>query len=109
VSSPTTVDVAANLTFQVTFKNSGNFQQVKVPVSLTVSVFAKKVLDKKTVVLSILKGQTKTVSFANLNLPPSAFGANATVSVLVGKVPGETNLDNNKASYPVFFSLPSNG
>jgi hypothetical protein len=31
------------------------------------------------------------------------------VRVEVGKVPGETKLDNNRASYPVFFSLPSNG
>ena len=50
-----------------------------------------------------------TVSFGNLKLPPSAFGANATVRVEVGKVPGETNLANNRASYLVFFSLPSNG
>jgi hypothetical protein len=50
-----------------------------------------------------------TVTFGNLNLPPSAFGANATVDVAVGKVPGEVRVSNNKASYPVFFSLPSNG
>jgi hypothetical protein len=31
------------------------------------------------------------------------------VDVLVGKVPGEVRVSNNKASYPVFFSLPSNG
>jgi hypothetical protein len=29
------------------------------------------------------------------------------VTVTVGKVPGEVHLENNKASYPVFFSLPS--
>jgi hypothetical protein len=39
VSSPTTVDVAANLAFKVTFKNGGNFREVKVPVTLEVSVF----------------------------------------------------------------------
>jgi hypothetical protein len=108
-SSPTTVDVAANLTFKVSFKNAGNFQEVKVPVTLTVSVFGKTVANQKKLVLSIQKGETTTVSFANLNLPTSAFGANATVHVEVGKVPGETNLANNRASYPVFFSLPSNG
>jgi hypothetical protein len=108
-SSPTTVDVAANLTFKVSFKNAGNFQEVKVPVTLTVSVFSKTVVNKKKLVLSIQKGETTTVSFANLQLPTTAFGANATVHVEVGKVPGETNLANNRASYPVFFSLPSNG
>jgi hypothetical protein len=108
-SSPTTVDVAADLTFKVSFKDSGNFREVQVPVTLTVSVFNKEVLNRRKVVVSILKGQTTTVSFGNLQLPNDAFGANATVQVEVGKVPGETNLDNNKASYPVFFSLPSGG
>jgi hypothetical protein len=108
-SSPTTVDVAANLAFKVSFKNAGNFQEVKIPVTLTVTVFGKTVVNKKKLVLSIRAGETATVSFTNLNLPPSAFGANATVHVEVAKVPGETNLANNRASYPVFFSLPSNG
>jgi hypothetical protein len=109
VSSPTTVDVAANLAFKVTFKNGGDFREVKVPVTLEVSVFQKSVYTKTQKVQSIDKGETTTVSFANLNLPPSAFGANATVHVEVGKVPGEKLLTNNRASYPVFFSLPSNG
>ncbi len=109
VSSPTTVDVAANLAFKVTFKNGGDFREVKIPVKLEVSVFQKSVFSKTQTVQSIDKGETTTVSFANLNLPPSAFGANATVRVEVGKVPGERKLDNNRASYPVFFSLPSNG
>jgi hypothetical protein len=108
-SSATTVDVAANLAFKVSFKDAGNFQEVNVPVTLTVTVFNKTVLNQKKTVVSIQKGQTATVSFANLNLPPSAFGANATVHVFVGRVPGETNLSDNHASYPVFFSLPSNG
>ena len=77
------------------------------------SVFGKIVApaapDRTKKVLSIDAGETKTVTFANLNLPPSSFGANATVNVVVGKVPGETFLSNNHYSYPVFFSLPSNG
>jgi hypothetical protein len=108
--SPTKVDVAADLAFEVSFKDSGNFQEVKVPVTLTVSVFGKDVFPKKTkLVPAVLKGQTATVKFGNLGLPPSVFGAQATVHVEVGKVPGETNLDNNRASYPVFFSIPKGG
>jgi hypothetical protein len=109
VSSPTTVDVAANLAFKVTFKNGGNFREVKVPVKLEVSVFQNSVYSKTQTVPSIDKGETTTVSFANLKLPASAFGQQATLRVEVGKVRGETNLANNRASYPVFFSLPSNG
>lgn len=108
-SGPTTVDVSPNLQFRVTFTNAGNFEEVQVPVTLTVSVFKKTVLTKKQTVPSILKQQTKSVSFGNLQLPTSAFGANATVHVEIGKVPGEANLANNSASYPVFFSLPSGG
>jgi hypothetical protein len=110
-STATTVDVAANLAFKVSFKNAGNFQEVNVPVTLAVTVVgvAKSVVNRTKHVLSVLKGDTATVSFGNLDLPTSAFGANATVHVKVGKVPGETNLDNNKAAYQVFFSLPSNG
>jgi hypothetical protein len=108
-SSPTTVDTAPNLAFRVTFKNSGNFQEVKVPVTLTVSVFGRTVLTKKKVVNSVLAQQTASVSFGNLNLPSSAFGANARIKVQIAKVPGETHLENNSASYPVFFSLSSGG
>jgi hypothetical protein len=112
-SSPTTVNVAADLAFKVTFKNSGNSPEANVPVTLTVSVFGKIVAppeaNRTQKVLSLAAGEMKTVTFANLNLPPSAFGANATVNVVVGKVPGEKVLTNNHASYPVFFSLPSNG
>jgi len=107
-SSPTTVDVSSNLVFRVMFKNAGDFQEVKVPVFLTVNVFSKPVVTKKQIVLSVDKGATATVNFGNLQLPTRAFGAQATVNVRVGGVPGEKNLDNNKASYPVFFSVSSN-
>ncbi len=108
-SSPTTVDVSPSLVFKVAVKDTGNFQEVKVPVTLTVSVFAKTVLTKKKVLQSILKQQTATVSFANLDLPNSTFSTTATVRVEVGKVPGEKNLGNNSAKYSVFFSLSSGG
>ncbi len=108
-SGHTTVDVAANLTFKVTFTDAGNFQETQVPVTLTVTVFGKTVLTKTQTVKSIAPRQTTSVSFGNLDLPTSAFGANARIKVEIGKVPGEKNLDNNSASYPVFFSLPSGG
>ena len=112
-SSPTTVDVAANLVFKVSFKNAGNFDEANVPVTLTVTVGAvsstKPVYAKTQHVLSVPKASTQTVQFGNLQLPTHAFGANAMVHVEIGKVPGEQNLANNRASYPVFFSLPSNG
>jgi hypothetical protein len=109
-STPTTVDVSASLAFKVTFTNAGNFQEVKVPVTLTVTGIGKQSVSKRKLVPSILSGKSATVTFANFNLPTAAFGASsATVHVEVGKVPGETNLANNRASYQVFFSLGSSG
>jgi hypothetical protein len=108
-SSPTTVDVSADLTFKVQFTNIGDYTQRTIPVTLTVNVFNRRVSTKKETVTTIASQETKTVTFTNLQLPPSAFGANATVDVVVGQVPGEHYLADNHASYPVFFSLPSNG
>jgi hypothetical protein len=108
-STPNTVDVSANLVFRVTFADSGNFQEVKIPVTLSVIVSGKVVTKKTKIVPSILSQHQQSVSFGNLNLPTSAFGASAQVHVEIGKVPGEKRLDNNKATYPVFFSLSSSG
>lgn len=106
-SSSTTVDEAANLAFKVTFTDAGNFQETKIPVTLTVSVFGKVVQSKTKTVNSIAPKQTMSVSFANLQLPNSVFGAQAQIKVEIGKVPGEANVANNRATYPVFFSLTS--
>lgn len=108
-SGPTTVNVAADLAFKVTFENIGDFQEASVPVTLTISVFNKQKFQKTVHVSSINPHEQKTVSFTNLQLAPSAFAGQATVSVAVGRVPGEHYLLDNHASYPVFFSLSSGG
>jgi hypothetical protein len=111
LSTSTTVQVAADLQFRVTFKNGGNFEEFNVPVTLAVNVVgqSKPVVTKRQKVASIQKGATQTVSFGNLQLPTSAFGNNANVHVEIGKVPGETNTSDNSAQYQVFFSLGSGG
>jgi hypothetical protein len=108
-SGPTTVNVAADLAFKVTFENIGDFQEASVPVTLTISVFNKQKFQKIIRVSSINPQQQKTVSFTNLQLAPSTFAGQATVSVAVGRVPGEHYILDNHASYPVFFSLSSGG
>jgi hypothetical protein len=104
-SSPTTVNVAASLVFDVVFKNGGNFDETNIPVTLTITVFKNTVYTKKQVVRFIGKQAEQTVTFGNLQLPTRAFGAQATVNVDIGKVRGEATLSNNHDSYPVFFSL----
>jgi len=104
-SSPTTVYDSADLRFEATVQDSGNFQEVDIPVTLTISVANKRVLTRQKTITSIQAGEQQVVSFGNLQLPPDAFGHQATVAVKVGGVPGEQNLANNQASYPVLFSL----
>jgi hypothetical protein len=106
-SAPTTVEGSSDLVFRVTLSDSGNFQEVRVPVTLTIFVGGKAVVTKKEFVASILPKQQLTISFGNLGLPTSAFGATASVHVNIAKVRGETALDNNGASYPIFFSVPT--
>jgi hypothetical protein len=104
--SAATIQVSADLTFRVTFENSGDFPEINVPVTLKIdsgSVHIKK----SDHVTSIQPTEQASVDFKDFQLPPDAFANKATVTVTIGKVPGETKLDNNTASYPVFFTLSS--
>ncbi|HEY5058982.1 MAG TPA: hypothetical protein VII51_08175 [Gaiellaceae bacterium] len=103
-SSATTVKVSAGLTFVATVQDSGDFQEVNVPVTLTITIGKKTILRRQEISL-IQAAQTAAVTFGNFSLPADAFGARATVTVNVGAVAGEINLANNKASYTVFFTL----
>ncbi|MGZ4395842.1 MAG: hypothetical protein ACXVZ2_10825 [Gaiellaceae bacterium] len=103
-SSATTVKVSAGLTFVATVEDSGNYNEVNVPVTLTITV-GKKTIKKRQEILLIQPAQTATASFGNFQLPTNAFGARATVTVNVGAVAGEINTSNNRASYTVFFTL----
>ena len=44
------------------------------------------------------------MAFTDLGQVP--FASQTTISVVVGRVPGETNIANNSAEYTVIFSLP---
>ena len=103
-SSATTVKVSAGLTFVATVEDSGNFNEVNVPVTLTIAVGKKTILKRQEIPL-IEPAHQATVSFGNFQLPTNAFGAKATVTVNVGAVAGEVNTSNNKYSYTVFFTL----
>ena len=104
--SATTIQVSQDLTFRVTFKNSGDFPEINIPVTLKID--SGSVHIKRTEhVTSVQPTETASVDFTNFELPPDAFANQATVKVTIGKVPGETKLENNVASYPVFFTLSS--
>jgi hypothetical protein len=106
-STATTVKVSADLSFLATVEDSGNFQEVQVPVTLSIDFGSGKPIKKVEHISSIQPGLRQTVTFNGFQLPTSAFGNRATIKVTVGAVSGETNLSNNSASYTVFFTLSS--
>ena len=103
-STATTVKVSTNLAFVATVKDSGNFEETGVKVDLTITAGSTKIKRTQTI-QAISANQQQSVTFTGFNLPSSAFGNKATVEVTVEKVPGETKLSNNSASYTVFFTL----
>jgi hypothetical protein len=104
-SAPTTVKVSTDLAFQVTIENSGDFQEVNIPVTLTIDTGTGTPIKCRKRVLVIQPAQQKTVTCGSLSLPTSAFGSRVTITAFVGAVAGEINTANNKAVYPVFFTL----
>lgn len=97
-----TVTATTDLAFAVTVADSGDSQEVGIKVTLTIQKPGGAIVRTQTIDL-INPGQTKTVTFKNLGQVP--FAQKTTVLVDVAPVPGERNTDNNKASYPVIFSL----
>lgn len=97
------------LVFVVSAKNFGNFREVGVPVTLTLSHAGKKIRRSGTIA-SIDKGATETVRFEDLFKNASTqpeFTQRYKMTVTIGKVPGETVLANNTRTYLVQFRLPT--
>jgi hypothetical protein len=102
--SPTqdnTVQASDRLSFQVNVRNSGDFQETQVRVTLTLK--QNPVYRKEQSISVINVGETKTVVFSNL--PPPNFETRVNVQVSVEPVSGETNTGNNSYEYPVIFTL----
>jgi hypothetical protein len=103
VGADNTVTATADLSFDVSVKNSGNSQEVSVPVRLTLQQTPSPITKTQTIRL-INAGETKTVTFGNLGQIVQ-FGKPTTLKVEVEPVKGETNTKNNAYSYPVIFTL----
>jgi hypothetical protein len=100
----TTVKVSTDLAFVVTVENSGDFQEVSVPVTLTITAGGTTIKKHQTIAF-ITAGQRQTLNFTGFDVPPAAFGNPAKVKVEVAPVAGEVNTSNNSATYTVFFTL----
>ena len=97
------ITASTDLAFQVAVMNSGNFQETNVGVTLTIQKSPKSIV-KRMKIDVINTGQTKTVTFTNIDIN-GLFGLPTTVKVDVQPVPGETTVSNNTAEYKVIFSL----
>jgi outer membrane murein-binding lipoprotein Lpp len=102
-ASDNQITASTDLAFQVVVSNSGDFQEFNVGVTLTIQKSPKPIVLRKKID-SINAGQSKTVTFTNININ-GLFGLPTTVKVAVEPVPGEKTTTNNSADYKVIFSL----
>ena len=102
-ASDNEITASTDLAFQVAVMNSGNFRETNVGVTLTIQKSPKSIV-KRMKIDVINTGQTKTVTFTNIDIN-GLFGLPTTVKVDVQPVPGETTVSNNTAEYKVIFSL----
>jgi CARDB protein len=101
-TTETTIKVTDELKFEVGVEDTGESQEVRVKVTLTIPKQPDPIV--KTATLPIIEaGETKSVVFTVGALVP--FGEQTSVKVDVDPVPGETNTTNNTAEYPVIFTL----
>jgi hypothetical protein len=105
------VFTSPELRFEVVVENSGEAQEVQVPVRLTIQR-AVNPIRKEFVIEAINPGQRTRVNFGDLGLVPGDFGEPTTLQVEVDPVEDaqgqvvEENTDNNSYEYPVIFSVP---
>jgi hypothetical protein len=97
------VTASPQLAFEVSVKNSGDVQEVQVPVTLTIKKTEGANIVKQQTISAINPGQVVKVRFAVPNTVP--IGPQTTVTAEVKPVPNEANTDNNSVDYPVAFSL----
>ena len=101
-TTETTIQATNDLAFEVTVTDSGESQEVRVKVTLTIPQEPEPIV--KTQIIPIIDaGESMTVTFTVGDLVPLAEGT--TVKVDVDPVPGETNTSNNSYEYPVIFTL----
>ena len=101
-TTETTIFVTDELAFEVGVEDTGDSQEVRIKVTLTIPKEPEPIVQTKTIPL-IDPGETRTVTFQVGTLVP--FGPELSVKVDVDPVQGETNTANNTFEYPVIFTL----
>jgi hypothetical protein len=101
-TTETTIKATDQLAFEVGVEDTGESQEVRIKVTLTIPKQPEPITQTQTIPI-IDPGEIKAVTFRVGALVP--FGEKTTVKVDVDPVPGETNTANNTAEYPVIFTL----
>ena len=91
------------LAFRVVVENSGEAEEVQVPVTLTIQQ-APTPIRKRLVIERITPGQQRRLVFRDI--PEVDIAEETTLQVAVEPVEGEERTDNNSADYPVIFGVP---
>jgi hypothetical protein len=98
----TTIKVSTQLAFEVGVEDTGDSQEVRLKVTLTIPKDPTPIVKTSTIPI-IDPGETKAVTFqVGAELP---FGEQIRIRVDVDPVQGETNTSNNSFEYPVIFTL----
>jgi hypothetical protein len=101
-TTETTIKVSTQLSFEVGVEDTGDSQEVRIKVTLTIPKQPDPIVKTATIPF-IDPGETKAVTLPVGALVP--FGEQISVKVDVDPVQGETNTTNNSYEYPVIFTL----
>jgi hypothetical protein len=101
-TTETTIIVTNDLAFEVGVEGTGESQEVRIQVTLTIPSQPEPIV-RKAIIPIIDPGETKTVTMKVGDLVP--FSEQVLLRVDVDPVPGETNTSNNSYEYPVIFTL----
>lgn len=101
-TTETTIKVTDQLAFEIGVEDTGDSQEVRIKVTLTIPKQPEPIVKTATIPI-IDPGETKFVRLTVGALVP--FGEQISVKVDVDPVQGETNTANNTAEYPVIFTL----
>ena len=100
-----TITASTDLSIAVTVEDSGDGQETRIPVTLTITGGQNHAPITKTQMIQLINpGEQKVVTFTDLGAVSIA--TEATLKVDVKPVRGETKIDNNSAQYPIILSLP---
>jgi hypothetical protein len=95
------ITLTKDLAFQVQVVNQGEDTETDIQVKVTVGM-GGSAIDLDGTLDSIAAGETKTVTIALDQQPPT--GQNVPITVEVVPVPGEKKTDNNKQTYSAIFT-----